>query len=226
MLITFEGIDGSGKSTCIGSIAEHLKSLGHAVVMTREIGGTPLAENLRTLILHQPMDVQTEVQLAFAARRDHLTQVIAPALAAGAVVLCDRFTDSTFAYQGAGRGCDWSWIESLERQIQANCHPERSDWITPDRTLWFDVSPETAAARMYASRGGATDRFEAEDVLFFERVRQGYVRRRQQFPERFCRIDASQPKESVWEAVYLAIEGTMASAQNRKSSPRNGEEAR
>ncbi len=161
--ITFEGIDGAGKSTHIAPRAERLRARGQRVVCTREPGGTPLAEALREHLLHAPMDGVAETLLVFAARRDHIERVIAPALERGETVLCDRFSDATFAYQGAGRGQDEHILRSLELWVQ--------DGLRPDLTLWFDVEPAVAASRRAAAR--AADRFEAEDLVFFERVRAG-----------------------------------------------------
>ncbi|MBX3619113.1 MAG: dTMP kinase [Rhizobacter sp.] len=194
--ITFEGIDGAGKSTHIEALGERLRRAGHEVVMTREPGGTPLAEQLRELVLHAPMDALTEALLVFAARRDHLQQVIAPALARGATVLCDRFTDATFAYQGAGRGFDTGVLATLEAWVQQG--------VQPELTIWFDLPAETAAARRAAAR--APDRFEQLDVAFFERVRQGYAARAQQYPQRFARVDSSQPRDEVWAQVVAHME--------------------
>jgi dTMP kinase len=194
--ITFEGIDGAGKSTHIESLAERLRQRGGEVVMTREPGGTVLAEKLRELVLHAPMDPLTEALLVFAARRDHLQQVIAPALARGATVLCDRFTDATFAYQGAGRGFDTAVLGTLETWVQQG--------LQPDLTIWFDLPAETAAERRAAAR--TPDRFEQLDTAFFNRVRSGYAARCEQSPERFARIDASLPREQVWAQVVGHLE--------------------
>lgn len=194
--ITFEGIDGAGKSTHIDSLAERLRQAGGEVVMTREPGGTALAEKLRELVLHSPMDALTEALLVFAARRDHLQQVIAPALARGATVLCDRFTDATFAYQGAGRGFDTAVLATLETWVQQG--------LQPDLTFWFDLPAETAAERRAAAR--TPDRFEQLDATFFNRVRAGYEARCQQSPQRFARIDASLPREQVWAQVVSHME--------------------
>ena len=136
MFITLEGIDGAGKSSHLTHLAEWLKAQGREVVLTREPGGTPLAEQLRDLVLHQAMDPLTESLLVFASRREHLVQVIEPVLSRGAVVLCDRFTDASFAYQGGGRGFDWSVLEQLEQWVQKGRQP--------DLTLWFDVDPRVA----------------------------------------------------------------------------------
>lgn len=194
--ITFEGIDGAGKSSHIEPLAERLRSAGHAVLLTREPGGTPLAERLRELLLHAPMDPLTEVLLVFAARRDHVKQVIAPALARGDTVLCDRFTDATFAYQGAGRGFDLAQLTALESWV----HGE----LQPDLTLWFDLPAEQAAQRLSAAR--APDRFEKQDGSFFERVREGYLARAQAFPHRIQRIDAAADRESVGRQVMAVLE--------------------
>lgn len=194
--ITFEGIDGAGKSTHLSAVAERLTHAGRTVVCTREPGGTPLAEALRAQMLHAPMDPVTETLLAFAARRDHVQHVIAPALARGETVLCDRFTDATFAYQGGGRGVDLAMLQSLERWV----HGE----LQPDLTVWFDLPPRMAAERRAAAR--AADRFEAEDIAFFERVRAGYAARLQAAPQRMVRIDASLDRDAVGRQVVQALE--------------------
>ncbi|NWG76435.1 MAG: dTMP kinase, partial [Rubrivivax sp.] len=165
LFITFEGIDGAGKSTHIEAVASAFSALGRRTVLTREPGGSELAEALRELILHRPMDALTETLLVFAARRDHLATAIEPALARGATVLCDRFTDATFAYQGGGRGFDLDVLAQLERWV----HPQRQ----PDLTFWFDLDPAQAAARRAAAR--VPDRFECQDAAFFTRVRDGYA---------------------------------------------------
>jgi dTMP kinase len=193
--ITFEGIDGAGKSTHIGPIAERLGAIGRSVVCTREPGGTPLAERLRDLVLHEPMGGLSETLLVFAARRDHIEQVIAPALARGDVVLCDRFTDATFAYQGFGRGQDLAMLRNLEAWVHAG--------LRPDLTLWFDLDPVRAAERR--ARARAADRFEAEDVAFFERVRAGYVARMEEAPGRFVRIEAAGAKADVRAQIDAAL---------------------
>jgi dTMP kinase len=195
--ITFEGIDGAGKSSHLEALAEALRRRGDKVVVTREPGGTPLAEALRALFLAHEMDALTEVLLVFAARRDHLRVVIGPALDRGAVVLCDRFTDATFAYQGGGRGFDLEWLAELERWVQQGRQP--------DLTLWFDLPPEVAARRRAAAR--AADRLEREDAEFFARVAAGYARRCVAAPERFARIDADRPIEQVWADVQRAVAG-------------------
>jgi dTMP kinase len=193
--ITFEGIDGAGKSTHIEPLAERLRADGHRVACTREPGGTALAEQLRELLLHSEMDAIAETLLVFAARRDHIERVIAPALARGEVVLCDRFSDATFAYQGAGRGQDERMLRELEHWVH--------DGLQPDLTLWFDVEPALAAARRSAAR--AADRFEAEDLAFFERVRAGYLARMQGAPERIVRIDSAAEKASVRRQIDAAV---------------------
>jgi dTMP kinase len=193
--VTFEGIDGAGKSSHIEALAEWVRGRGAEVVLAREPGGTPLAEKLRGLFLHEAMDPLTEALLVFAARRDHLRAVIEPALARGAVVLCDRFTDSTFAYQGAGRGFDPDVLAQLESWVQQGRQP--------DLTLWFDLDPAEAARRRAAVR--SADRLEREDEAFFVRVRAGYARRAQAAPTRFARIDAAQSREAVRADALRAL---------------------
>ncbi len=195
--VSFEGIDGAGKSTHIEGVAAWLRARGATVALTREPGGTPLAEALRELVLHEPMDALTESLLVFAARRDHLQQRIEPALARGEIVLCDRFTDATFAYQGGGRGFDPDVLAYLEAWVQQGRQP--------DLTFWFDLPPAIAAARRAAAR--APDRFEAEDVAFFDRVRAGYAARVAAQPERFVRIDADRPPADVRAQVEQALAG-------------------
>ena len=194
--ITFEGIDGAGKSSHIDALAALLRERGHQVLVTREPGGTPLAEKLRELVLHEPMDALTETLLIFAARRHHLAQAIEPALAAGTTVLCDRFTDATFAYQGGGRGFDVTVLAQLEAWVQQGRQP--------DLTLWFELDPALAAARRAAARD--PDRFEGEDMAFFARVHAGYVRRCAAQPQRFARIDAAQTREAVWAQIATAVQ--------------------
>ena len=189
--ITFEGIDGAGKSTHIGALAEWLRGRGHDVVTTREPGGSEVAERLRELVLHAPMDALTETLVVFAARRDHLQRRIEPALGRGALVLCDRFTDASFAYQGGGRGIDPGIIATLER-IAAG--------IKPDFTLLLDVGIDIGLARARA-RGGAPDRIESEREEFFERVRAAYLARAAAEPARFCVVDAGQAAEQVVQEV-------------------------
>jgi dTMP kinase len=194
--ITFEGIDGAGKSSHIETLAAWLRERGQAVQVTREPGGSELAEALRELVLHRPMDALTETLLVFAARRDHLQRTIEPALAAGTTVLCDRFTDATFAYQGGGRGFDLAVLTQLEQWVQQG--------LQPSLTLWFELPPGVAAQRRAAVR--APDRFESEDIAFFERVHAGYAARAAAQPQRFARIDAARSPEAVWAQVAAATE--------------------
>jgi dTMP kinase len=194
--ITLEGIDGAGKSTHIEALAKRLRLQGKTVVLTREPGGTPLAEQVRGLVLAQPMDNVTEALLMFAARCDHVEQIIKPALAQGHTVLCDRFSDATFAYQGGGRGLDWTLLQQLEQIVHSG--------LQPDLTLWFDVPPAVAAQRRAAAR--APDRFEQLDLAFFERVRTGYARRADESPPRFLRVDASKSVDEVWASLAQALE--------------------
>ncbi len=194
--ITFEGIDGAGKSTHIEAVAAYLRGRGAEVVRTREPGGTDLAEQLRALVLAAPMDPMTEVLLVFAARRDHIQLVIEPALARAATVLCDRFTDATFAYQGAGRGFDVDILGRLEAWVQGT--------LRPDLTLWFDLDPSIANRRVAAAR--TADRFEAQDLAFFERVRAGYLQRMQAEPARIVRIDATPDRDTVRQEIVAALE--------------------
>ena len=194
--ITFEGIDGAGKSTHIETVIRRLGADGAAVVSTREPGGTPLAESLRDLFLHSPMDHLTEALLVFAGRRDHLVKVIEPALAAGKTVVCDRFADASFAYQGHGRGMDLQVLGMLEQWVLQGRQP--------DLTLWFDLPAEQAARRRAAAR--AADRFEQQDLDFFERVRAGYAARAAAAPQRFARIDASGSIEHVAAQVAAVLE--------------------
>jgi len=197
--ISFEGIDGAGKSSHIDALAQWLREQGREVKLTREPGGTPLGEDIRSLFLQKEMDALTEALLVFAGRRDHLRVVIAPALARGAVVVCDRFTDATFAYQGGGRGFDRDVLTQLSNWVQTS----PAGFIEPDLTFWFDIPAEVAASRRAAAR--AADRLEREDIEFFERVSAAYAQRAQAAPERFMRIDANQPREAVWEAVMAAM---------------------
>lgn len=173
------------------------------VVQTREPGGTPLAEKLRALVLHEAMDPLTEALLVFAARRDHLQQVIEPALARGEIVLCDRFTDATFAYQGAGRGFDLEVLSTLEQWVQRNAAAGSDAVRQPDLTVWFDLSPALAASRLAGAR--VPDRFEAQPQAFFERVAGGYAQRAAQQPQRFARIDAAQDRHKVWQQITSAF---------------------
>jgi dTMP kinase len=201
--ISFEGIDGAGKSTHIEGLANWFKVRGHTVTLTREPGGTPLAEKFRALALHESMDPLTEALLMFAARREHLIQVIEPALARGEVVLCDRFTDATFAYQGGGRGFDWKVLQGLEAMVQK---VEATPLRQPDLTIWFDLSPEVAAERLSTAR--VPDKFESQPISFFQQVRAGYAQRMNEMPTRFAQISADQTRDAVWQDVVKAIEKT------------------
>jgi len=180
--ITFEGIDGAGKSTHVAFVAELLRTSGKTVVITREPGGTVLGEKLRELLLHEKMHLETEALLMFAARREHLAQVIEPALARGDWVISDRFTDATFAYQGGGRSLDVNKLEVLEEWV----HPD----LQPDLTLLFDVPLEVARARLDATR--ELDKFEREQADFFAATRAEYLRRANQFASRFRLIDSTK----------------------------------
>ena len=219
LFISFEGIDGAGKSTHIDGLAKAFRAQGRIVTVTREPGGTPLAEKLRTLVLNDAMDPMTEALLVFAARRDHLQQCIEPALLRGEVVLCDRFTDATFAYQGSGRGFDTDVLITLEQWVQSRqgLTPENTVGNTvgnmgedaikpirqPDMTVWFDVSPEVAAERLSGTR--VPDKFEAQPLEFFRKVVAGYAQRAAQFPQRFVRIDASKERHKVWQQITSAM---------------------
>ncbi len=205
LFISFEGIDGAGKSTHIAALAEAFRAAGRTLTLTREPGGTPLAEKLRVMVLNDAMDPLTEALIIFAARRDHLQSVITPALQRGEVVLCDRFTDATFAYQGAGRGFDTHVLHTLEQWVQAVPNSNASAAQTakaepllqqPDLTVWFDLAPEEAAQRLAGAR--LPDKFESQPVAFFKRVADGYASRMQADPQRFARINAAQAREAVW----------------------------
>jgi len=197
--ITFEGIDGAGKTTHLEWFRDRLAAkpalAGHAVVMTREPGGTPLGEMLREIVLHQTMDLETEALLMFAARCEHLARVIEPALARGDWVLSDRFTDATFAYQGGGRGLPRDKLEALERWVQGG--------FQPDLTVLFDVPTDTASERRSAAR--APDRFESETDAFFSRTRAEYLRRAQEAPYRFAIVDSTQGIDEIRKALEEII---------------------
>lgn len=231
LFISFEGIDGAGKSTHIDRVAQLFRQAGRTVVLTREPGGTPLSEKLRELVLHEPMDALTEALLMFAARREHLVQVIEPALARGDVVLCDRFTDATFAYQGGGRGFDWQVLAQLERMVQQlpitdptaahalpaahtpqaghipqACHTREGGYPSlrqPELTVWFDLDPQIAAQRLASAR--VPDKFESQPAAFFAAVRAGYAKRQAEMPDRFARIDAAQSMDAVGMDVSLVV---------------------
>ncbi len=193
--ITLEGMDGAGKSTHIPNIIELLKTRGFEVVSTREPGGTSLGERLRELLLHESMDPETETLLMFAARREHIAQVIEPALARGAYVLSDRFTDATFAYQSAGKGVLPSKIRELEAWVQ--------EGLQPDLTLLFDVPVSVSVERLASAR--AADKFERESKDFFEKIRTSYLKRASEYPTRFQIIDANRPLADVESSVKEII---------------------
>lgn len=195
VFITIEGIDGAGKSTHLAAMAQRLQAAGATVCLTREPGGTPLAEDLRAMVLNRPMDPLTEALLVFAARRDHVLNVIQPALQRGEVVLADRFADASFAYQGGGRGVPLAQLNALEAWA--------CEGLQPDLTLWFDLDPTEAAQRR--ARAREADRFEAEDLAFFERVRAGYAARAAAQPARFARLDAGQSLDAVAAAVRAVM---------------------
>ena len=203
IFITFEGIDGAGKSTHIDALAQMFRDQGRGVTLTREPGGTPLAEQLRTLVLNDPMDAMTEALLVFAGRRDHLQQCIEPALARGDVVLCDRFTDATFAYQGGGRGFDLGMLSTLEQWVQTTQGQGGHFIRQPDLTVWFDLAPDIAAKRLAGAR--APDKFEAQPVAFFSRVAAAYLNRMNQAPHRFARVHADNTRDKVWNEVRQAV---------------------
>jgi dTMP kinase len=198
--VTFEGIDGAGKSSHIEALADWARARGVDVVLTREPGGTPLAERLRDLFLHETMDPLTEALLVFAARRDHLRQVIEPALARGAMVLCDRFTDATFAYQGAGRGFDLAVLAQLEAWVQQGRQP--------DLTLWFDLDPTEAARRRAAVR--SADRLEREDEAFFACIAAAYDELAAAEPQRIRVLDASFTPATVLADALSALGDLLA----------------
>ena len=185
--ITFEGVGGAGKSTHLAWFAETLRQRGLEVLVTREPGGTPLGERLREILLNQPMHAETEALLMFAARLEHIEQVIKPALQRGAWVVSDRFSDASFAYQGGGRGVPLAKLEQLERWVHED--------LQPDLTLLFDIPVEIARQRL--SNNLTLDRFEQEQADFFERVRAAYHRRVQKNPQRYAVIDAAQPLDKV-----------------------------
>lgn len=194
--ITFEGIDGAGKSTQHAWLVDHLRASGHEVIATREPGGTPLGEQLRKLLLTEPMHLETEALLMFAARREHIAQVIEPALARGAWVVCDRFVDASFAYQGGGRGLAWEKIASLRDWTLGN--------LQPNRTFIFDIPVATAQERL-AKTGNQPDRFEQEQTAFFERVRAAYHRIATENPHRVILIDANQPPDIINKLLEKSI---------------------
>jgi dTMP kinase len=208
LFITFEGIDGAGKSTHIQAFSEELgkKYPQHEIVLTREPGGTALGEKLREILLHHPMHLETEALLMFAARREHLATVIEPALAAGKIVISDRFTDASFAYQGGGRGLDLAKLYELEVWVQMRLSQDGAGKryvLQPDLTFLFDLPSQTAESRRSAARD--PDKFEQLNTDFFEKVRLEYLRRAQDDAARFHLIDANQSKEVIWKILQEAI---------------------
>ncbi|HDS1698234.1 MULTISPECIES: dTMP kinase [Pseudomonas] len=202
LFITLEGPEGAGKSTNRDYLAARLREHGLDVVLTREPGGTPLAEKVRELLLapsDEGMAADTELLLVFAARAQHLAQVIRPALARGSVVLCDRFTDATYAYQGGGRGLSVERIAALEQFVQGD--------LRPDLTLVFDLPVEVGLAR--AAARGRLDRFEQEGQAFFEAVRQAYLQRAQGAPQRYSLLDAAQSLEAVQRDIDALLPGIL-----------------
>jgi dTMP kinase len=198
--ITFEGIDGAGKSTHIAFVSKYLQQRGIDLVSSREPGGTQLGEKLRELVLHETMHLETEALLMFASRREHIAQVIAPALARGAWVISDRFTDASFAYQGGGRGMDLAKLEALEQWV----HPH----LQPDLTLLFDVPLDVARARLDATR--TLDKFEQEQTHFFAATRNEYLRRATQFPQRFRLIDSTRTIAEIEVELAAILDGLLA----------------
>ena len=190
--ITFEGIDGAGKSSHIAGVAEFLRGQGKTVVTTREPGGTPLGEKLRELLLNDPMHLETEALLMFAARREHLARVIEPGLARGEWVICDRFSDATYAYQGGGRGLDRHKLNTLESWVHGH--------LQPDLTLVFDL-PFSVARERIALQTRELDRFEQERADFHERVRQAYLERAAAAPHRIKVINADRPLDDIKKSV-------------------------
>ena len=202
--ITIEGGEGAGKSTMMGRVADWLENAGHRVIRTREPGGTELAEKLREILLDRnniSLSGRAELLLMFAARAQHLEELIRPALARGDWVLCDRFTDATWAYQGGGRGLPRHEIESLEMLVHGD--------LQPDLTLLLDLPVELGLKR--AARRSAADRFEQESTQFFERVRAAYLERAEAAPERFAVIDAASNMEQVWSQIDSVLRERMGS---------------
>lgn len=195
LFITLEGVDGAGKSSHTDWLAEHFRARGRTVLHTREPGGTKVGEKLREIVLHEPMHAETEALIMFASRREHLEQVIQPALARGEVVISDRFTDASFAYQCGGRGLPEARLEILERWVHEH--------LQPDLTLLFDVPDEVARARLAAAR--SPDRFEQESQAFFERVRAAYLRRAERHPERIRVIDGTRRLDEVRAALATVM---------------------
>lgn len=196
--ISFEGIDGAGKSTHIESFQKLMQERypDREVVMTREPGGTLLGEQLRELLLNAPMNLETEALLMFAARREHIAQVIEPALKAGKIVISDRFTDASFAYQGGGRGLSIVKLNQLEKWVQGN---ENGTLLSPNLTILFDLPGEVAEARRSQVR--VPDKFEKMNLDFFEKVRQEYLRRAKEDSARFQIVDATQTPDEIWSGL-------------------------
>lgn len=198
LFITLEGMDGAGKTTHLEWLRERLAATGTALTVTREPGGTALGETLREWMLHggEPRQPDTEALLMFAARNEHIARVIRPALEAGHWVLCDRFTDATYAYQSGGSGMPWTRIADLERWVQGD--------LQPDLTLYFDLAPDIGRARSRSAR--EPDRFEREQTAFFERVRAAYLRRAQENPQRIRVIDASRSIEDIRSELEIIVQ--------------------
>lgn len=196
--ISFEGIDGAGKSTHIDAFANLLKQRfpEREIVLTREPGGTELGEQLRQLLLNAPMNLETEALLMFAARREHLVQIIEPALLAGKIVISDRFTDASFAYQGGGRGLSIDKLNALEQWVQGK---QNQTILQPNLTILFDLPGSIAEARR--SKVRTPDKFEQMDLDFFERVRQEYLRRAKADMNRFHIVDATQTQDVIWQGL-------------------------
>lgn len=203
LFVTFEGGEGAGKSTMIARAEQYFRSQGRQVIMTREPGGTRLAERIRELVLgpeHSELSAPSELLLVFAARAQHLSELIRPALQQGKVVLCDRFTDASWAYQGGGRGQPAEFIAALEQGVHGD--------LQPDLTLLLDLPVDEGLKRMQAR--GEADRIEQESVDFFERVRAAYLQRTRQFPERMVVVDASQDIETVWADIRNVLDSRTA----------------
>ncbi len=196
--ISFEGIDGAGKSTHIDAFCKLMQERypNREVVVTREPGGTPLGEQLRALLLDAPMNLETEALLMFAARREHIAQVIEPALQAGKIVISDRFSDASFAYQGGGRGLSIAKLNALEQWVQGR---NDGSLLQPNLTILFDLPGEVAEARR--SKVRAPDKFEKMDLHFFEKVRQEYLRRAKEAPQRFHLVDATKTPDAIWNGL-------------------------
>ncbi len=199
VFITLEGVEGAGKSTLMAYAAEYFSEKGREVIQTREPGGTKTGEQIRAILLdsdNETLTDNTELLLMFAARMQHIDEVIKPALSSGKIVICDRFTDATYAYQGAGRGLDTTRIEALEKWVQQG--------LKPDITLLFDLDIETGLRR--ANQRSDADRFEQEEISFFERIRSCYLKRAKEEPKRFRIIDASQSFENVKLQIQTILE--------------------